>query len=166
VSMNMKTISIREIEEKDAEFIFGLMNTESILKSLNEVTTSLDIWKSAITEWNNDADEEDYIIYDNNTPIGWLGVNNLSSRDKQVFIKMIAILPHKQGLGIGKYVVDRLVENFKLRGYESIGLYTDQNNVSAQKCYQKCGFMITDTLIQKMANGKCTKRYKMEIKPE
>jgi ribosomal protein S18 acetylase RimI-like enzyme len=161
--MSMENISIREVEGKDAEFLFNLMNNESILKSLNEVTTSLDIWESAITEWNNDADEEDYIIFDNNIPIGWLGVNNLTSQDRQVFVKVIAILPNKQGLGIGKYAINQLIENLKFRGYESIGLYTDRNNVGAQKCYQKCGFVITDTIVQKMSNGEYIKRYKMEL---
>jgi len=159
----MENISIREVEQKDAGFLFNLMNNEAILKSLNEVTTSLDIWESAIIEWNNDADEEDYIIFDNNIPIGWLGVNRLTSQDKQVFIKVIAILPNKQGLGIGKYAIDQLIENLKFRGYESIGLYTDRNNVKAQKCYQKCGFMITDTIVKKMSNGEYVERHKMEL---
>jgi len=159
----MENISIREVEQKDAGFLFNLMNNEAILKSLNEVTTSLDIWESAIIEWNNDADEEDYIIFDNNIPIGWLGVNRLTSQDKQVFIKVIAILPNKQGLGIGKYAINQLIENLKFRGYESIGLYTDRNNVNAQKCYQKCGFMITDTIVKKMSNGEYVERHKMEL---
>ena len=76
---------------------------------------------------------------------------------------MIAILPNKQGLGIGKYAINQLIENLKFRGYESIVLYTDRNNVNAQKCYQKCGFMITDTIVQKMSNGEYVKRYKMEL---
>lgn len=159
----MENISIREVEGKDAEFLSNLMNSESILKSLNEITTSLEFWESAITEWNNDADEEDYVIFDDNTPIGWLGVNNLTSQDKQVSMKVIAVLPNKQGLGIGKYAIDQLIENLTFRGYESIGLYTDQNNVNAKKCYQKCGFVITDTIVQKMSNGEYVKRYKMEL---
>lgn len=159
----MENISTREVEAKDAEFLFSLMNNESILKSLNEVTTSLDTWGNAITEWEKDADEENYIILDKGMPVGWLGVNNLESQDRQVFIKVIAILPDKQGLGIGKRTIDQLIDNLKFRGYESIGLYTDQNNVNAQKCYQKCGFVITDTIVQKMPNGEYVKRYKMEL---
>jgi len=161
--MSMGNISIREVEGKDAEFLFTLVNNESILKSLNEVTTSLDIWESAIAEWNNDADEEDYIILDNNIPVGWLGVNDLTSQDKQVFIKVIAVSPNKQGLGIGKHAIGQLIEDLKFRGYESVGLYTDRNNVDAQKCFQKCGFAITDTIVRKMSNGEHVERYKMEL---
>ena len=159
----METISIREVEGKDAGFLFNLMNNESILKSLNEFTSSLDSWGSAITEWNNDPDEEDSIIFENTIPIGWLAINSLSSQDKQAFIKLIAILPDKQGLGIGPYVINQLIENLKFRGYKSIALYTDRSNVNAQKCYKKCGFVITDTLVRKMHNGKYVERYKMEV---
>ena len=161
--MSMENISIREVEAKDAEFLFNLMNNESILNSLNEIASSLDSRQRAITEWNNDADEEDYIIFEGNIPIGWVGVNGLASQDKQAWIKIIAILPDKQGLGIGPYVINQLIENLKLRGYESIALYTDRANVNAQKCYQKCGFTVTDTLVRKMSNGKYVERYKMEV---
>ena len=157
----MENISIREIEAKDAEFLFNLMNNESILNSLNEIPSSLDNWQSAITEWNKEH-EEHHIIFDNSIPVGWLGVNGLTSQDKQAWIKIIAILPDKQGLGIGPYVINQLIENLKLRGYKSIALYTDRSNVNAQKCYQKCGFVITDTPIKKMHNGKYVERYKME----
>ncbi|MBI2849491.1 MAG: GNAT family N-acetyltransferase [Chloroflexi bacterium] len=159
----MENISIREVEAKDAEFLFNLMNDESILKLLNEVATSLESWGRSITEWSNDADEEEYIILDNNIPVGWLGVNGLISQNRQAWIKLIALTPNKQGLEIGPYIINQLIENLKLRGYESIALYTDRSNVNAQKCYQKCGFAITDTFVRKMNNGKYVERYKMEV---
>ncbi len=48
-------------------------------------------------------------------------------------------------------------------GWRSVGLYTDNTNIPAQKCYKKCGFEITDTAIQEMANGKNLNRIKMEV---
>ena len=158
----MKNISIREIRENDAVFLHYLMNDESILKSLTEVPTTLEFWESAIIDWNNDNDEEDYLIMKNNHPIGWLGINNLSSDNKQVFLKMLAILPEKQGQGIGEYVVNDILADLKSRGFKSIGLYTDSDNISAQKCYQKCGLITTEKVKQKMSNGEYVKRDKME----
>ena len=158
----MENISIRKVEAKDAEFLFNLTNNESILESLNEIPSSLDVWESSITEWNKEH-EEHHIIFDNNIPVGWLGVNGLESQNKQAWIKIIAITPDKQGLGIGTYVINQLIGNLKPRGYKSIALYTDRSNVNAQKCYQKCGFVITDTPVKKMHNGKYVERYKMEV---
>ena len=96
-------------------------------------------------------------------PIGWLGLNGLSSEDKKAYIKVIALIPSYQKRGIGQYVINQIIENLKLRGYVSIGLYTDQSNVQAQCCYLKCGFDVTDKIVQKMSNGTSVRRYKMEI---
>ena len=89
----MKNIKIIAVTENDAEFLQKLMNNEAVMAILNEVPTTLSVWVDAIKKWTQDADEEDYIIFDETTPIGWLGVNGLSSTDKKAYIKMIALLP-------------------------------------------------------------------------
>lgn len=159
----MNNIKINKVKKSDAQFLHSLMNNESIMTVLNEVPTAINVWADAIIEWGQDSDEEDYIIFDELVPIGWLGINGLSSKDKKAYIKVIALIPSYQKRGIGQYVINQIIENLKLRGYVSIGLYTDQSNVQAQRCYLKCGFDITDKIVQKMSNGACVRRYKMEI---
>lgn len=158
----MKNIKIIEVNESDAQFLQELMNNESVMTVLNEVPTTVDAWADAIIEWKHDADEEDYIIFDEATPIGWLGINGLSTEDKKAYIKMIALLPERQNSGIGQYVIKKIIEDFKLRGYASVALYTDKSNIKAQKCYLKCGFGVTAEIEQKMSNGMIVKRCKME----
>ena len=158
----MKNIKIIAVTENDAEFLQKLMNNEAVMAVLNEVPTTLAVWVDAIKEWLQDTDEEDYIIFDGTTPIGWLGVNGLSSTDKKAYIKMIALLPQYQNCGIGSFVIKETIESLKLHGYNSIGLYTDQSNIQAQQCYKKCGFDVTAETEQKMSNGAVVKRYVME----
>ena len=158
--MNVK---IFEVSENDALFLCKLMNDKNILDSLNEVPTQLSDWIDAISAWNCDDDDEDYIIFDEETPIGWLGVNGLSSENKKAYIKMIVLLPEYQNKGIGSYVVTQLVRNLKLRKFKEIILYTNHNNLRAQKCYAKFGFEVTKELIQKMFNGDMVRRCKMEM---
>lgn len=153
---------IAAVNKHDAEFLQKLMNNESIMTVLNEIPTTVEIWADAIIEWEQDSDEEDYIIFDESTPIGWLGVNGLSTK-KKAYIKVIALFPNYQNRGIGQYVIKEIIENLKLRGYSSLGLYTDQSNVRAQQCYLKCGFDIIAEIEQKMSNGALIKRYEMEI---
>jgi ribosomal protein S18 acetylase RimI-like enzyme len=160
--MTLKNTEIRQVIQNDALFLQQLMNNEQVMAILNEVPTSIDIWADAIDEWANDPDEEEYIILDEGMPIGWLGINGLSSVSKQVFIKIIALLPTHQGYGIGQYVMNDIMENLRLRGFTSLGLYTDCSNASAQHCYHKCGFEITQKIEQQMSNGTIVKRYKME----
>lgn len=41
-------------------------------------------------------------------------------------------------------------------------LYTNADNVNAQKCYQKCGFVVVEEFQDVMADGSCVERYKMQ----
>jgi ribosomal protein S18 acetylase RimI-like enzyme len=159
----MEDIRIIKVTKNDAEFINRLMNDKSIMERLNEVETSIHIWEVAIREWEKDPDEVNYIIYEDTVSIGWLGVNNLLSQNKQAFIKIIALLPEYQSRGIGKRIISRALEELRQIGCNSVGLYTDNTNIPAQKCYKKCGFEITDTVIRKMTNGKNMNRIKMEV---
>ena len=158
----MVNINLRTICNSDAEFLYSLMNTDSILDALNEVPSELRDWEMAIREWSVDRDEENYIITHDGAPIGWLSVNNLSSPDKMAYLKMAVILPKHQSKGIGHYAIDQVVKQLTTRNYAKIALYTDQSNQKAQACYKKCGFATIETLTQKMSNGKLVPRIKME----
>ena len=156
-------VKILNVSENDAQFLNVLMNDKNILDTLKEVPTKIDDWIDAISVWKGDPDEEDYIIFDEKTPIGWLGINGLSSEDKTAYIKMIALLPQFQNKGIGSYVVNQCVDGLKSRKFKKIILYTDKSNLRAQKCYEKCGFKVTDEFTEKMSNGDIVERCKMEI---
>lgn len=158
----MDNIRIVDANEENARFLFELMNDAFLMDVLNEVPTTIDVWIDAIKEWKQDSDEEDYIIFDDIIPIGWVGINGLSAEEKKAYIKMIVLLPRYQNKGIGRYVIGKIIERLKWQGYLSVGLYTDQCNIKAQHCYLKCGFKVIDEVEQKMSNGAVVKRYKME----
>ena len=160
----MNKIRIAEVESKDAEFLYELMNNEAVMAVLNEVPTTVDVWKEAVAEWKQDDDEKDYIIFEDASPIGWLGINGLAAKDKTAYIKMIALLPQYQNNGIGQCVIDQAIEKLRSMGYTFVGLYTDKSNIKAQRCYLKCGFEIKNETEQKMSNGKVVKRYRMECR--
>ena len=63
-------IKLQNVREEDAEFLYRFMNDKDILDALDEIPTQFSDWVDAISAWNCDPDEEDYIIFDENTPIG------------------------------------------------------------------------------------------------
>ncbi|MBR3494031.1 MAG: GNAT family N-acetyltransferase [Clostridia bacterium] len=156
------SISIRPVCIDDAGFLCDLMNCPPVLQSLNEVPTGLQDWADAIREWNSDEDEEDYIILENGTSIGWLGVNGFLNGDKTVYLKMAAMMPNRQRHGFGTCAIRELMTDLKRRGFERMILFTDQDNLTAQACYAKCGFRIAESLVETMSNGKDIQRYRME----
>lgn len=155
-------IRILNVCEDDAVFLHRIMNDKNILNALDEIPTQLSDWIDAISAWNCDSDEEDYIIFDGETPIGWLGINGLLSEDKIAYIKIIVLLAQYQNKGVGAYVINQFLDILKSRGFVVMALYTNENNFRAQNCYMKCGFKVTEKLTEEMANGKLTKRYKMQ----
>ena len=157
-----KDAQIKSVCQSDAEFLNLLMNCPSVLERLNEVPTVQQDWIDAINEWSHDDDEEDYIVYAGNTPIGWLGVNGLLGEDKEAYLKMAVFLPDYQGHGYGSFTIRELMSRLKHRGFEKIVLYTDGDNYKAQRCYQKCGFQIVESLVETMSNGMAVTRIKME----
>lgn len=131
------------------------------MRALNEQPTALNDWVAAIPIWNGDPDEEDYIIFEGETPVGWIGVNGLL--EKTAYLKMAALLPEYQGKGIGSLAIQQIVEGLKSKGYASVVLYTNQSNLRAQKCYAKCGFEVAGKLHEEMSDGSLQARYRMEI---
>ena len=156
-------IRILNVCENDAEFLHRIMNDKNMLDALGEIPTQLNDWIDAISAWSCDSDEENYIIFNGEIPIGWLGINGLLSQDKIAYIKMIGLLSQYQNKGIGAYVINQFLEILKSRGFVAVALYTNQSNRRAQNCYMKCGFKVTEELTEKMTNGNFAKRYKMEI---
>ena len=159
----MNNIKLRAVSDGDAQFLTFVMNTDSVLDALNELPTLLNDWVDAIKEWSKDNDEEDYIITDGEIPIGWLGINNLESADKVAYLKLVAILPEYHNKGIGRYAISQVVEMLRQRKCLKVALYTDQENYKARACYSKCGFEVTETFMEEMANGKTVARCKMEL---
>jgi ribosomal protein S18 acetylase RimI-like enzyme len=159
----MKNIEIKKVQVEDAGFIHQLINNKFILDKLNEIETTLDVWVDAINIWESDLDEENYLIYINSKPIGWIGINGLVSETKHPFIKIITLLPKYHNQGIGKYVIKKILNNLKLREYKFVSLYTDCSNKLAQSCYKSCGFEVIKKTRQRMGNGLVIERYKMEL---
>jgi len=159
----MKDIAIQHVTAKDAEFLFQLMNDPYVMSSLNEVPTAQSDWEKAILTWQTDADEEGYIIFKDEKPIGWFAVNHIQGEDNEVFLKMAALLPEYQNKGIGSYVITQLINKLRAKNAVSFSLFTNQDNHQAQKCYIKCGFHSVCTLIEEMSNGKRANRVKMTL---
>lgn len=155
-------IEIKRVSAGDAEFLFRLMNEPSVMKTLNEVPTAKVDWEEAVSAWNEDADEEGYIIFSGAQPIGWFAVNGLLADNHTAFLKMAALMPAYQGKHIGRYVLTRILTHLKSIGITSVQLFTNRDNLAAQKCYTNCGFSVAEELTEEMSDGSVAGRYRME----
>lgn len=160
----MEEFTITEVTLQDADFLFKLMNHPLILDRLNEIPTTNQDWVDAVLSWENDPDENGYIIWKDEKQIGWFAFNGLLSDDRVPYLKMAVLLPEYQGKGIGTFVLKKLLDTIREKGFNAVKLITNQDNLNAQKCYQKCGFQIIDTKEDKMNDNNIVMRYIMECR--
>lgn len=65
----------------------------------------------------------------------------------EFYIDTVSVLPEHQGKGIGKKLIEKVIEKAGLLGFSRVGLLVDTENPNAKKLYQKLGFVVTDKKI-------------------
>ncbi len=101
-------IELRQVTLSDAEFLTALLNNKAVMKALNEKKSTLKDWQASINKWDNDNAEKNYIIYCDNIPIGWVGVNLLLLKDNKPNIKKLVLYPEYRYFGIGQNVIRQI----------------------------------------------------------
>ncbi|MBE5803516.1 MAG: GNAT family N-acetyltransferase [Clostridiales bacterium] len=157
----MTSIRLRSIHPHDDVFLHTLMNHPEIMARLHQPPTSLADWEEAIQLWRSDPDEKGFIVLCDEQPIGWFAINSLLSPERLPYIKMAVLLPEYQNQGIGRRVLVRLCEILHAEGYPAVRLYTDQDNLMAQRCYRQSGFRIINAMEEPWPDGSTLLRYEM-----
>ena len=102
------------------------------------------------------------IVQDTKRPVGFASYKpvaiNIYKLDK------IYILQTQQGKGIGKFVIDYILQQIKDRGAESLQLQVNRNNINAKSFYEKIGFSIIQEADFEIGNGYFMNDYVMEKK--
>mgnify|MGYP000000744990 CR=1 FL=1 len=160
----MENIEIKKVSLQDTKFLFELMNNPLVLARLNEVPTTENDWVNAVLAWEKDPDENGYIIWKDGKRVGWFAFNGLLSADRIPWLKMAVILPEYHNQGIGTLVLTKLLKGIQEKGFHSVKLLTNQDNLKAQKCYQNCGFQIIAVIEDEMSDGTRAMRCTMECK--
>lgn len=135
---------IKLLEQENIIFICSLMSEPNNISALHTDIIPLDEWQKSFAEAENDADEENFIIYNKDVPCGWLKLNGLKSNDT-AWISMLVISEKFKRQGVGKFAVDFSINYFKQRNFQEIKLQTTADNFAAIKLYQKCGFVIIES---------------------
>ncbi len=136
-------ITLKAMEKKDIPFLSELLNLPLIRQTLHMGATTVQDWDAAFAEWESDPDEENYIIWLGEVPVGWLSVNGLMD-GKTAWIKELVLHPQYHGQGIGTIALDIISVVLGSWNYHKILLHTDYDNTPAQKCYEKNGFCQVD----------------------
>lgn len=134
---------IKPLEQENIIFICSLMSEPNNISALHTDIIPLDEWQNSFSEAENDADEENFIVYNKDIPCGWLKLNGLKNNDT-AWISMLVVSEKFKHQGIGKFTVEFAAQYLKHRGYRYIKLQTTTDNSAALSLYSKCDFTIVN----------------------
>lgn len=127
-------------------YLHMLMNRPETLASVHEIPTDLSVWENAYKNWIKNY-EQNFIIYSDENPAGWLKLNGFESNTG--WISMLVIDPKYRRRGLGRFAVSFAECIFKENGLRHAAIHTTEDNLPARALYESCGFIVTE-------RGECT----------
>ncbi|MBZ2174091.1 GNAT family N-acetyltransferase [Schnuerera sp. xch1] len=155
-------IKLRKFEEKDIPYKVKWINDEKNNKYLHY---DLPLEEDKTLRWfrniKDRGDRVDYTITYNEEPIGLIGLLNIDQKNKKAEYYICLGEDKYKGKGIA-YISSRLLIDIAYRELKlnKIYLYTETNNIAAQKLFQKVGFKKEGLLKEDLIyNGRKVDRY-------
>lgn len=135
----MSQFQVTPMKKDHVPFLYKLLNTPEIMDALHMGKTTADTWQEAFAAWEQDTDEENYIIEEGAAPVGWLSLNGLNS-GTTAWIKMLVVHPSFQHIGAGTFAISEAERMLRDRVFDKLCIQTTSDNIPAQRCYEKYGF--------------------------
>jgi ribosomal protein S18 acetylase RimI-like enzyme len=163
-------ITILEATINDIKQIQNIVNitwpiTYGEILSKEQLDYMLDLFYSdeALTEQYNKKIQLFYMIYEDKTNIGFIGIEHHYNEEAITKIHKIYLLPETQGKGIGKKVIDEIGKLASENNSTALLLNVNRFN-SALGFYKKIGFEVIDEVNINIGNGYLMEDYVMEKK--
>lgn len=160
-------ILLRKAREKDIEVIRTIANstwydTYSSIISLDQIEYMLAEMYSAATLLSQFQEGYTFLIAEeNDTNVGFAGFS-LTDPEKRIYkLHKLYVLPTAHGKGVGKLLMNEVVNIAKAGGGVSLELNVNRNNKAAA-FYEKAGFKIKETVDISIGNGFFMNDYVME----
>lgn len=103
-----------------------------------------DIFECSINNLG-DLNAKYFIVYENDTPVGQWGLYTTTlEQNETAWLGWFSVLPKFRRLGYGSHILTFFETMAKAEGFKFIRLYTSKDNIPAQECYKKFGFVLED----------------------
>jgi len=84
-----------------------------------------------------------YALYNDDSPIGFCSIK--LNKGYSASIGILGVSKNYSGQGMGKYMLNKVIEELYKDGITYIDVVTQGRNYSAQRLYQRCGFITQST---------------------
>ncbi len=140
----------KAIKARPNEALYIAMLYRDNMQALHGNEIKYDEWHELLSE--DDPDEIHFLIYKNAIPVAWLKINGLSD-SKASWISMLSVMQSQQRCGAGKYAVNFAEGYCRNLGKEILYVHTTEDNIPAQRLYEKCGYTVSERLVYKTGDG-------------
>jgi ribosomal protein S18 acetylase RimI-like enzyme len=106
---------------------------------------------SLFSAWHADPEIQSYVLCEEDTLIGY-GEVWVDSEEKEVELARLLVKPDRRGQGVGKELLNQLLEQAAPSGYPTAFLRVFPNNHIALACYQRAGFSLVSPAEQQQYN--------------
>ncbi len=103
-----------------------------------------------------------YVLKENGKPLGFIGLELLTTKKNEIKIQKIYVLPYNQGKGVGRKLIEKAIEIAQESGIENVILNVNRFN-KAVSFYQKIGFKITSEVNIDIGKGYLMEDYIMTL---
>lgn len=157
--MNRSNVYLKEIEVKDAEFLYELFQCDEYARMFYEESTTVDDWRNRIQDMKENSNSKQFVIRQrtNNEMVGWLGF--FTEESDTEYLQMLIIDKPYLRLGYASEVMDILKKHLLDNGKKKIKLSTQEANKRAQSFYIKHGFYIVGTETEEVDAGRRHEQY-------
>ena len=101
----------------------------------------LDEWKTYLSA--GDEDERHFLICKGALPVAYMKINGLQNQD-EAWISTLVVEKSFQRQKIGTFAIRYAEKYVKERGFDTLAILTDADNLPAQCCYRACGYSVCD----------------------
>lgn len=161
-------ITISEATSSDIKQIQNIVHitwpiTYGEILSKEQLDYMLDLFYSdeALTLQYNKREQLFYMIYEDKTDLGFIGIEHNYSGKALTKIHKIYLLPETQGRGIGKKVIDEIAKLALDNNSKTLVLNVNRFN-TALGFYKKIGFEVKEEVDIEIGNGYLMEDYVME----
>lgn len=131
---------IEAVNREDARYVAEIYCKN--IEALHGNEIMFDEWYRLLS--SDDSDEKHFLILKGAIPCAYLKVNGLESGDNIGWISMLAVEPAFQQKGVGTYAVSYAEEFLRNMGKSVICIHATEDNIPAQRLYEKCGYVISE----------------------
>lgn len=130
---------VEAVNREDARYVTEIYGKN--IEALHGNEIMFDEWNKLLS--SGDTDEKHFLILKGAIPCAYLKINGLDS-ERVGWISMLAVEPAFHHMGIGEYAVQYAEGFLRNMGKSVICIHTTEDNIPAQRLYEKCGYIISE----------------------